>query len=201
MPLKETISRIDWWINISPSVCPLVLVEGEDCSIQPLLSWKILIQLLATSSQTGIANTEFMHIFANILLHTHTHTQRGAGGGGKTICLQISKGQNVSTYNQHVCVKLKVYAATRRDSEVMNRLSAFHYEFSYASLLWPFSKWSSHKANYKFLNLTSDLRARSTRFTRHVHLLHSITAPRIGYLHKLRASSLCNNRTSKFKYP
>jgi hypothetical protein len=41
----------------------------------------------------------------------------------------------------------------------MNRLPAFHYEFSYAILLWTFSKWSSHKANYKFINLTSDLRA------------------------------------------
>ena len=142
----------------------------------------------------------YLHTYIHTHTHTHTHTQRGEGVR-EAICLQISKGQNVSTYNQNCGIKLKVYATTRHDSEVMNRFPAFHYEFSYASLLWPFSKLSSHIANYKFLNLTSDLHARSTRFTRHVHCLYSTTAPRIGYLHKLQASSLCNIQTPKLKSP
>ena len=78
-----------------------------------------------------------------------------------------------------VVQKLSVYAANRRDSEVMNRHSAFQYKFSLASLLGPFSKRPSHKANHKFVNLTSDLRVKPTRVTRHVYCLYSTANNRL----------------------
>jgi hypothetical protein len=88
MLLKETINRVSTdELTIFPSFFVRFVDRKGKIAQYSLEAWKILSQLFVTLSQTGIAYTGLMHIFATFCYtHSHTHTDTDTrthtGGGG-----------------------------------------------------------------------------------------------------------------------